>query len=244
MGSLLRPVGPLPAWVYWARRAVLFVLLALLIWLVASSLTPNDPKGAAAPARGDGAGPTSNASDRPQSRNTPSAPSAPRPTSGGGKESHMPEVKVPATSPAHTKQPGARPVASPSACPASWLEVRTDAAKDGPAMAGSEVDVVVEIVNDGADPCVLTVDAESFQVQVTSGNDLIWDTSHCPSVVPSGTFTLGPAKAQRVAIAWPGMRSREGCPSGQPKALPGYYAAGASVHGRASATDRFQLTAI
>jgi hypothetical protein len=111
-------------------------------------------------------------------------------------------------------------------------------------MAGSEVEVMVEIVNDGADPCVLTLGAESLRVQITSGSDLIWDTAHCPTVVPSATFTLGPAKAQRVAITWPGMRSREGCPTGQPKALPGYYAAGAWVHGQASATDRFQLTAV
>ncbi|MGH3489374.1 MAG: hypothetical protein ACRDP8_15895 [Actinopolymorphaceae bacterium] len=242
MGSMLRPVGLLPDWVYWVRRAVLFVLLALLIWAVARSLTPNDPKGAAAPARGDGAGPTTNAPDRPQPRDTPSATSSPRTTSGGRDESRTPERKVPATSSAQTKQP--EPVASPAACPASWLEVRIDAARDGPAMAGSEMDVVVEIVNDGADSCVLTIDAESFQVQITSGSDLIWDTAHCPSVVPSGTFALGPARAQRVAITWPGMRSREECPSGQPKALPGYYAAGASVHGRESATDRFQLTAV
>ena len=116
------------------------------------------------------------------------------------------------------------------------------AAPDGPVPAGTEVPVAVVVGNEGSTACVLEVDARSFQVLVTSGDDRIWDTAHCPALVPARSVILPPNESSSLAVVWPGIRSREGCRPGQPRALPGYYAVEASVAGVVSARDRFQLT--
>jgi hypothetical protein len=127
-------------------------------------------------------------------------------------------------------------------CSTGDLEV-TARVDDDEVPAGEPVPVVVEVRSRGSEPCGLRVDASSFRVHITSGSDLIWDTADCPSVVPETRLTLDGETPSRLTVTWPGARSSEGCPTDTPKALPGYYAAHASVGGVTSAAERFRLVA-
>jgi hypothetical protein len=78
MGTLLHPVGAQPKWVYWARRAVLVVVLAAVVGVGFLLFRPtDDPTVAAVPA-----GPSSSAVSQPAS-STPSATQSSSPTPTG-----------------------------------------------------------------------------------------------------------------------------------------------------------------
>lgn len=108
--------------------------------------------------------------------------------------------------------------------------------------AGTAVPVRVDVRNT-ATRCGLSLNATSLSVQVMSGSDLIWDTKQCPAFVRSKLLTLEPGITQVATVTWPGTRSRDGCPSRQVTALPGYYAAQAAVAGIESPkAARFRIT--
>ncbi|WP_020579474.1 hypothetical protein [Actinopolymorpha alba] len=249
MRPLLRPVGSLPASVYWVRRLALLAVVLLLAWLVISLAIPDGPKEGVA-AGGDKT--TSASTTAARSTVTPgttrsagpgSTP-APRVTSTGAvKGSASSKPATPSVPPAKKPTaPATSPAtpARPTACGQGSLDTSVEAAKN-PSPVGQPVAIRVTIRNAASAACQLTVDPTSLRIQITSGNDLIWDTRHCPSVVPKGPLTLEPKKSRTLTFTWPGTRSREGCPSGQPNAQPGYYAAEVTVAGT-SARDRFQLT--
>lgn len=144
------------------------------------------------------------------------------------------------TTPKAETPPPPGPPARPVACDPGRLEVKTDIARS-PVAAGQPVAVTVRLRNDASAACQLAISAKTLRVRVTSGSDQIWDTSDC-SAVPEAPLVLGPREQRDLTIRWPGVRSREGCPSGQPAALPGYYAATASVGGVTASPARFRLS--
>ena len=142
-----------------------------------------------------------------------------------------PKVRTP-----RTPSPPARPVA----CDPGRLGVEADIARS-PVPAGQPVAVTLRLRNGASAACQLAISVKTLRVEVTSGNDQIWDTSDC-AAVPDAPLVLGPREQRELTIRWPGVRSREGCPDGQPAALPGYYAATASVGGVTTSPARFRLT--
>jgi hypothetical protein len=256
MRRLLRPVGPLPAQVYWVRRAVLVVPVVLVVWL-ASWLLFDAQSGNAAGGGGDAAG-----EKRPTQAASPTTGSSPPEPAGGSAESDSDAVgsqtpKAKSSAPANptrrpanvspagrsTKKPR-KPAAAakPAECEPGRLDVGVAAVVDGPIEAGARVPLTVIVDNDGSTSCRLEVRRTSFRVLVISGSDRIWDTAHCPSLVPARSVVIPPDESSSLALVWPGTRTREGCPAGQPRALPGYYAVEASVAGVVSPRDRFRLT--
>jgi hypothetical protein len=132
------------------------------------------------------------------------------------------------------------PPVRPAACDPGRLGVEAEIAKS-PVAAGQPVAVTLRLRNGASAACQLAISAKTLRVEVTSGNDQIWDTADC-SAVPDAPLVLGPREQRELTIRWPGVRSREGCPGGQPAALPGYYAATASVGGVTASPARFRLT--
>ncbi len=109
-----------------------------------------------------------------------------------------------------------------------------------PVKAGKPVVVTVRLLNSGSDSCRLTIDYTTLRVLVTSGSDHIWDTADCRGL-PEVPVVLKAKEQRNLAVRWPGVRSRAGCPSGQPAAKPGYYAAEVTVGGVGPVRTRFQL---
>lgn len=226
MGGLLRPVGPLPPSVYWTRRIIVLALLALVIWLIVSLLTPDKP----AKNRADGSPWTPTAGRR-------AIPAAMGASTPGGSDSRLPDVSPDRPTSPPTPDPDRRT----TACTSESLDTAIYAAEKGDVSAGSPVPVVVEFSNPDADPCVLTVDATKFRVRITSGSDLIWDTADCPSLVRKTRSTLKDDHSATVTVTWPGTRSDEGCSTEDAPVLPGWYRAEILLNGKPSASTQFRL---
>lgn len=247
---LLRPVGPLPASAYWLRRGVLLAVVVLLVWALVAFFTPDGPgrgnaQGAGAPtdsptpSQGPTIGPTSADDDGPVGRSPastvkPSRTSSPSPTASTSPK--------PSKTPAREASPKATPgkSAGPAACEPGWLGVKAEVTRS-PVEAGKPVVVTVRLLNSGSDPCRLTIDSKTLRVLVSSGSDHIWDTADCRGL-PEVPVVLKAKEQRNLAVRWPGVRSRSGCPSGQPAAKPGYYTADVTVGGVGPVSARFRLS--
>ncbi|SDS24096.1 hypothetical protein [Actinopolymorpha singaporensis] len=246
---LLRPVGPLPASAYWLRRGVLLAVVVALVWALVALFTPDGPsrgtaQGAATASPTPSQDPTiepTSAADKggpvgrsPASTGKPSETPSPSPTASTSPTPS--KTPTPESSPKPTPGGSARPVA----CEPGTLGVEAEVTQS-PVEAGKPVVVTVRLLNSGSDPCRLTIDSSTLRVLVTSGSDHIWDTADCRGL-PEVPVVLKAKEQRNLTVRWPGVRSREGCPSGQPAAKPGYYAADVTVGGVGPVRTRFRLS--
>ncbi|MET9019781.1 hypothetical protein ABZV93_07350 [Actinopolymorpha sp. NPDC004070] len=246
---LLRPVGPLPASAYWLRRGVLLAVVALLVWVLVALFTPDGPSRGTAqgaptpsptPSQGPTIGPTKDADEggaagrSPASTGRPSGTASPSPTISASPK--------PSKTPTREASPKATPgrSAKPATCEPGWLGVKAEVTRS-PVEAGKPVVVTVRLLNSGPNPCQVTIDSTTLRVLVTSGSDHIWDTADCRGL-PEVPVVLKAKEQRNLAVRWPGVRSRAGCPSGQPAAKPGYYTADVTVGGVGPVSARFRLS--
>lgn len=216
MSSLLRPVGHLPASVYWFRRAlVLVVLVALLFVLVRVLGGGGDPKNSAA-------------SDPGQNPST--APTVvPTPTPGAK------------TSGTKTKTSEPTSTGTPKDVDCTGKDVKIDVVPATRRLAsGNSMNLVIQL-SAVRDECRVAVDPTVLSLTITSGKDQIWTTEHCEKVVPRATLVLAKSKQSTTTIPWDGRRSRPGCLPGQLQAKPGTYVAKAVYDGHASTLQAFMI---
>ncbi|WP_410786103.1 hypothetical protein [Kribbella sp. C-35] len=217
MSSLLRPVGHLPASVYWFRRGLVLAVVVVLVSLISRLFAGggDDTKNAAA-------------SD-PQPNPTGAAPVTPSTT--------------PSTKASTTQTPTPKPTkTTPPAdltCKGSDLSIDALPA-NRKIVSGSMLNFVIQFdpVGDG---CKATVNADKLTVTVTSGTDQIWSTTQCDKVIQTATLVVAKGKQAAVTVPWNGHRSRPGCLPGQPIAKPGTYVVKAEYDGRLSGAQAFQV---
>jgi hypothetical protein len=219
MSSLLRPVGHLPASVYWFRRAlVLVVLVALLFVLVRVLGGGDDPKNSAATEPGQ------NPTSAPTVVPTPTPDAK---TSGTEKSTKTPE-------PTETAK-----TAKDVDCIGKDVKIDVVPARRTLA-SGSSMNLVIQL-SAVRDECRVAVDPTVLSLTITSGKDQIWTTEHCEKVVPRATLVLAKGKDSTATIPWDGRRSRPGCLPGQLQAKPGTYVAQAVYDGHASTAQAFTI---
>jgi hypothetical protein len=219
MSSLLRPVGHLPASVYWFRRALVLVVLVALLFVLVRVLGGggDDPKNSAA------SGPDQNPSSGPTV--------APTPTPTPGKK----------TSATRTKTSEPTSTGTPKDPDCIGRDVKIDVVPATRTLtAGNSMNLVIEL-SAVRDECRLAVDPTVLSLTITSGKDQIWTTEHCEKVVPRATLLLAKGKQSTATIPWDGRRSRPGCLPGQLQAKPGTYVAKAVYDGRASTEQAFTI---
>jgi hypothetical protein len=77
---------------------------------------------------------------------------------------------------------------------------------------------------------------------ITSGADRIWSSADCPSEASGERLLLmAPGAAEAMPVAWPRVRSAEGCAGDLPEPRPGTYTAVAVVAGVQSGQVVFEL---
>jgi hypothetical protein len=223
MSSLLRPVGHLPASVYWFRRAlVLVVLVALVVVLVRVLGGGGDPKNSAA------SGPEQDPSTAQTVVPTPT----PTPTPGGETSESGKTTK--------TSEPTKTPE-TPKDVKCTGGDVTVDVVPASRTLAaGNSMNLLVQL-SAVRDECKAAVDPTELSLTITSGTDQIWTTEHCEKVIPRATLVLAKGKQSTATILWDGRRSRPGCLPGQLQAKPGTYVAKAVYDGRASAAQAFTI---
>jgi hypothetical protein len=223
MSSLLRPVGHLPASVYWFRRGLVLVgtviVLVLLVNLFGGG--GEDPKNTAAtdpaqtsspgPSGGPTATPTPTPGGRPTGKTTktadkPSAPVTPKDEKCAGSDVRVDLI------------PAARTVAS-----------------------GAALNFAIQLTALG-DDCKAELDPTVLSLTIASGKDQIWTSAQCEQSIPRATLVVAKGKVTGSTVLWNGRRSAPGCLPGQLQAKPGTYVAKAVYDGNASATQAFQIS--
>jgi hypothetical protein len=212
MSSLLRPVGHLPASVYWVRRAlvlvVLAVLLALLLRLFGGGGGDNPVNSAATGPDQPGAGTTTTVTITPtqSGRSEPVKTDPPKDTRCAGTD-----VRI-------SVLPASRTITS-----------------------GARLNFAIRLSAVRAQ-CTATIDPTVLSLTITSGNDQIWTTSQCEQAISRATMILAKGKESTRKVAWDGHRSGPGCLPGQPLAKPGTYVVTAVYDGRASTSQAFRIS--
>ncbi|KRF16615.1 hypothetical protein ASG90_10100 [Nocardioides sp. Soil797] len=218
MRSAARPRGPLPARVYWVRRAVVLGAAFLLIFGLARLL------GSGSDGDGEGSRPTAEQAAGQQSD----------PASEATDQPPGPEVSTNAPKAKKTKPPLAEP--SGPCNPADITvspEVDTVAAND-------TIDIPFKIT--GTDEaCTFTVSSKSMVIKITSGSDLIWSSQQCAKL-PEEDIVVRSAKATKVVLEWNGRRSDDECGRTAAWAQIGWYHVEAAAFGGEPTSDKFELT--
>jgi hypothetical protein len=221
MSSLLRPVGHLPASVYWFRRGLVLAIAVLLVFLVGRLF-----------GGGDDARNTAATNPDPSTPVVPATPTG-TPTTTPSQQLQKSEQSRTTETPAKSTPP------ADLTCDGSDVRV-TALPANRKIVSGSVLSFVVQFPPTG-DGCKAAVDADKLTVSVTSGNDLIWTTTHCAKSVRTATLVVAKGKQAAITVPWNGHRSGPGCLPGQPVAKPGTYVVKAVYSGRPSAAQAFQV---
>ena len=215
MSSLLRPVGHLPASVYWFRRGLVLAVLVLLFLLVSRLF-------------GGGDNPQNSAASGPQQNPTTAPPV-------------MPTTTPTETATTVESQQPVKTKTTPRDTTCDGSEVKIEALPAIRKIApGSALNFLVRL-DAVSDECKATIDPGKLTVTVISGKDLIWTTTHCGQAIPRATLVVAKGKQAVSTVPWNGHRSGPGCLPGQPAAKPGTYVVKAVFDGRQSTAQAFQI---
>jgi hypothetical protein len=200
--SVLRPIGPLPARVYWVRR-VLLAALVILALLVASWAW------GAVSGSGSSASPGS-------SPGTGSSPGA-TPSSSGGSPSPSTSTS-PSPSPSVSKSATGTP-----ACADSTITVVATPGKTT-YPADEDPRFTVKVTNTSKKTCTRDVGQKAMELKVSKGDTRIWSSDDCAPGGSAKVVTLKAAQSYTTSVVWSRTTSKAGCPDGQPDAPAGTYA--------------------
>jgi hypothetical protein len=246
MGSRgwLRPVGSLPAGVYWRRRlvvgaAVLVVLLIGKAIVGGGGSTP--PRTAATAATKHATTPVHG--DRAPARAAPRVTAAP-----AASASRSPARKHPRTTKPAPIGPSGAAIASPTASASRALppacrasDVTLTASTDADNYSGGQRPRLVLAVADTADhACRVDLGTAVRSLVVYSGSDRIWSSGDCVRG-DHAVVTLRPKHQAAYATVWPLTRSSAACSSSPAPALPGTYHVIARLGGVTSPPAVFTL---
>lgn len=221
-----RPRRPLPARVYWFRRAVVVSVALAMVFGVAQLLgrtVADDPDQARTVSA------TPGASSSPESRTSPSArPTAPTPT-----------VEASASAGKKGKQKR-EPLAEPTG-PCDPEEIVAEPTLDGPAIGGRTVRFTLELTTLETPACTWTASASTLVVSLFSDRGRVWSSQDCEDAVEGGPVVVRQAVPATVAVAWRGRHSDEGCTNLAAWALPGSYQITAAAYVGEPTSLQFEL---
>lgn len=178
-------VGPLPAAVYWRRRVVVLVGLAMIVLVI--SYACGGPRES-----------TAGTDTRPTSTVTPTVTSTlQRPT-------------IPTASPAAAQTAFTLPgSAVTGACTDAEIEVTATAATPQ-VQRGQPVDVTIRIKNVSGRTCSRDVGADVQELSLGDGTITVWSSDDCNPRKGSDVRSFEPSKEFAFTSTWNGRRSRTG----------------------------------
>jgi hypothetical protein len=202
MSTVLHPVGPQRARVYWVRRLLVVVLLLVLAtvgWAVTSRVL------------GDGGDPSA-------------ASAAERPEGSTDAEAVSSDEDQGEDEPADGDEAADAP-ATPVDCTPDALQVTLTASGQIFDAATRPV-LTATITNVGDLACTVDAGDANREVLITSGADRIWSSKDCATAeTASRQLLLGSGAADSVELTWDRTRTAAGCPAGLPEPRSGTYQA-------------------
>lgn len=219
MSAVTRPRGPLPARVYWTRRAVLLGVAFLMVFGVARLL------GGGSDGKSEDPGAAANVAGAPTS--TGSTKAAVR-RSGTARPADDRESRT-------TRKPLAE---ADGPCDPEELVVEGLVSRVG---NDGEIRIPLELRTSVA-ACTFSATNQSLVVKIVSGRDHIWSTQDCRGIEARDVVVRAERPA-RAVLVWNGRRSDVACGSSAQWALPGDYHVIAAALGGEPTDVQFELTA-
>jgi hypothetical protein len=184
-------VGPLPAAVYWRRRAVVLVGIAMIVLVVSYACGGPDP-GAA----GNGANAQGSPSQSPSPSTTLLRPEVPEPTA----------TASPTPSAYTLPLPGAT-----GPCTDAELDVSATAASPE-VQRGQTLNVTIQIKNTSTRTCDRDIGADMQELRLIdpATKAIVWSSDDCGANHGSDVRSFDPAQVASFTITWQGRRSRGG----------------------------------
>ena len=182
-------VGPLPAGVYWRRRALVFVGLAMVVLVVSYACGGPDVSSA-----GAGAG---------ASHSVAVSAAAP---------STKVTMQTPVLPTATTTEPTAFSLPSSGvtgSCTDAEIDLVVTAAA-ATVQAGQPVDVTIRIRNTTGRTCSRDVGADVQELRVMDRELVVWSSDDCNARRGNDVRSFGPGKEVTFTLSWAGNRSRSG----------------------------------
>jgi hypothetical protein len=252
------PVGPLPAAVYWRRRAVAAMstvaIVGLLTWSLAGVVPARETTTRAA-SRAAVSAPQPTA---PPPASTPTPASTPgagtpqgdptNPAAGSADVSPAPATASERLQPDDTPR-ASRPAPPPIPVPATGPVPCSDdmigvAAEIDPAehRLGQRPTLRLVVTNVSEQPCVRDLDSERQEIVVWSGDgkDRLWSSNDCVNGSTADLRTLVPGQPVAFAVAWAGRTSAPGCTGTRSVVPAGQYRVMSRVDGVISPPTEFQ----
>lgn len=230
MSPASRPSRPLPARVYWLRRAMVLTLAFGLVFGIAQLLDGGaEPAGETARVVGAATGELSRAA-------TPRATDDARPVrdrkSVGSDREHKRDK------PTRTKTKAPLPEPSGPCAPSDI--VATPKVK-GTAYAGKNVTFRIRLTTQRTPACTWRVAPSALVVKLVSGSDRIWSSQDCARAIPKLDVVVRQEKAAKVDVVWRGQRSDSACSRTTAWAQPGWYHVQAAAFGAEPSDVQFEL---
>jgi hypothetical protein len=224
MSGLLRPVGPETASTYWVRRALVFgatMVLAVAVALIISGTSSGSAiRTNPSPHTAGYAVPSSA---------TPSWMQTAMPTAATI-EASASATSTPASE-ATTRKAATRKSDRSGSLDCSGEDLRqTLTGKQRLALKKPNT-FQLSLINGSDQTCMARVTRKNFRLTIHSGNDRIWSTADCPSVIKPITRKLGAEHAVAWSLTWDGKRSKPDCKSARKMTHPGTYVATAKLAG-------------
>lgn len=237
MSNVVKPRGPKPAAVYWRRRIVVLAVAAGLVLAVARWVGGGDDTSPASTDQEAGSSAEQASSASPSA----SSSAAPSPDKRQPKQHRKQKSGQDGESARRSaKQRVSTTLQAPrGACAAGEVVVVPDVLD---AEAGSAVPLRLGFSTTGERACSLQVSGKDLALEITSGEDLIWQLSGCPAVFERQQLDLRPGWVTYTEVAWNGRRGEDDCADTNALAEPGYYWAEAAMLSGEPARGQFRLT--
>lgn len=237
----MRPAGPLPPRVYWARRlvlaAVILLVTALLWWMVSGV-------GDANKAKSPQAGPSPSAPSpgrEPTTAPTTSAEPTTRPAKRGPTTSTVPTTQSPGPKPTKPKSTKpTSPLAEPTGvCDPADVDMVIDVSD---VKAGRSNTATFLLTSTATPACTLSITSSTLAVNVTSGNDTVWSSDDCPDTLLAKQLVVRTDPPSSYEFTWTGHRSSDGCQLDASAVDPGGYWVEAALIGGEPHRAYFDVT--
>jgi hypothetical protein len=109
-------------------------------------------------------------------------------------------------------------------------------------VAGSDVRIDLELRTIVSEACTWEVSSDSLTLKITSGDDEIWTSRHCPRAIEREEVTLRRDHTTTVDVTWDdARRSDEECSRQTDWALPGWYHVAAAALAGEPSDLQFEL---
>jgi hypothetical protein len=223
---MLRPIGNLPAAVYWRRRLLLLgslVVLLVLFVLTVKALGGGDGSSAAA-ATSSSTPPTEAVVQPPATQRTSSS------TASTSKR-HKPATTSTSTS---------KSSAPPAQCTAAMLKVQAVVERSS-YQVGDQPVVMLEATDTSSVPCVQDFGNGHVELRIYNGESRVWGSNDCGSKAASIERTLTPNQPVRVRVTWSGLSSQPKLCDHRQRVGAGTYTLYASLSGKQGSATQFAL---